>query len=553
MTYEVFARKWRPNQFEDVVGQAPVTETLTNAITTGRIAHAYLFVGPRGIGKTSIARILAKALNCAEGTSPTPCDKCDSCREIAQGTNLDVLEIDGASNNGVDQVRELRETVKFAPSHGPYKIYIIDEVHMLTVPAFNALLKTLEEPPSHVKFIFATTEPEKILATILSRCQRFDLRRIPVTLIVERLALIAKDEKLKVEEGALLAIARASEGGLRDAESSLDQMVSFRGREISEADVLSVFGLVARSVIESLARSTIEGDVRELVKQVSELEEAGKNLQRTAVELLGYFRNLLVAMHTDDAQAFPDLTPEEIDALKALGENKDTDRVLRVTDVLGETIERMKYALSRRILLETALIRCARASRAPSLAEVLRAVNAAVQAGGGAPGAAEKPAGERPKAEPAPPAPAASQSLPRKAKVREARPAHGDLDLEAVQGKWTSILKDVAAIAPLARAPLKDAYPVAVEGARVTVGFDPEFSDEVDNFKSGRNRKALEHVLRGMFGENVTVECVVAAFERPPQEKPQDKSDDEKMGWAGEPVVKRALDMFDGSIVDVRE
>ena len=253
MSYEVLARKWRPQQFDDVVGQDHVTQTLKNAITSERIAHAYLFVGPRGIGKTSVARIFAKALNCEEGPTETPCDKCDSCREIATGTNLDVIEIDGASNNSVDQIRDLRETVKYAPNHGTFKVYIIDEVHMLSNAAFNALLKTLEEPPPHVKFIFATTEPEKILATIVSRCQRFDLRRIPVGLIIDRLKGIAEAEGITIDDDALLAVARGAEGGMRDAQSALDQLISFCGKSIKEENVLSVFGLVAREKLEGLA------------------------------------------------------------------------------------------------------------------------------------------------------------------------------------------------------------------------------------------------------------------------------------------------------------
>ncbi len=239
MSYEVFARKYRPQTFDDLVGQAHVSRTLKNAVAQNRLAHAYLFVGPRGIGKTSTARILAKALNCEKGPTVTPDGTCDNCKEIAAGNSLDVLEIDGASNNGVEQVRELRDNVRYAPSKSRYKIYIIDEVHMLTAAAFNALLKTLEEPPPHVKFIFATTEPQKVLATIVSRCQRFDLHRIPAKLIAHHLQFIAGKEKITLESAAAHAIARGAEGGLRDAESMLDQLVAFCGEKISEKDVLN--------------------------------------------------------------------------------------------------------------------------------------------------------------------------------------------------------------------------------------------------------------------------------------------------------------------------
>src|SRR5205809_1213774 len=252
VSYEVFARKYRPQTFDDLVGQAHVSRTLKNAVAQNRLAHAYLFVGPRGIGKTSTARILAKALNCVKGPTVNPDGTCDSCREIAAGNSLDVLEIDGASNNGVEQVRELRDNVRYAPSKGHFKIYIIDEVHMLTTAAFNALLKTLEEPPPHVKFIFATTEPQKDLPTIVSRCQRFDLHRIPANLIAQHLQFIAGKEKLTLAPPAAHAIARGAEGGLRDAESMLDQLVAFCGEKIAEADVLNVFGFTSEQTVIDL-------------------------------------------------------------------------------------------------------------------------------------------------------------------------------------------------------------------------------------------------------------------------------------------------------------
>src|SRR5271156_99051 len=257
MSYQVIARKYRPQRFADVVGQEHVTQTLANAIAQKRIAHAYLFCGPRGTGKTTIARIFAKCLNCTGGPKVDFDDDDSRVQEITEGRSLDVLEIDGASNNGVEQVRELRETCKYAPAKAAFKIYIIDEVHMLSTAAFNALLKTLEEPPAHVKFMFATTEPEKVLATILSRCQRFDLRRIPTALIVKHLGEIARQENVQIDDAALHAIARGADGGMRDAESTLDQLISFCGREIAEADVLSMFGLAAHGQILALADAVL--------------------------------------------------------------------------------------------------------------------------------------------------------------------------------------------------------------------------------------------------------------------------------------------------------
>src|SRR3989449_5094638 len=258
MSYQVIARKYRPQRFADVIGQEHVTQTLSNAITQKRIAHAYLFCGPRGTGKTTIARIFAKCLNCTGGPKVDFDDNDPRCKEIAEGRSLDVLEIDGASNRGIEEIRELRETVKYAPASSRFKIYIIDEVHMLTKEAFNALLKTLEEPPAHVKFMFATTEPEKVLPTILSRCQRFDLRRIPAALIVKHLAQIALEEKVKIDQAALHAIARGADGGMRDAESTLDQLISFCGDRIEESDVLSMFGLTAQGQLLDLSRAVLD-------------------------------------------------------------------------------------------------------------------------------------------------------------------------------------------------------------------------------------------------------------------------------------------------------
>ena len=277
MSYQVFARKYRPQNFDSVIGQEHITQTLKNAIEQNRLAHAYLFVGPRGTGKTSTARILAKALNCVKGPTINPCGVCDVCLEIAQGNSLDVLEIDGASNNGVEQVRELRENVRFAPTRGHYKIYIIDEVHMLTTAAFNALLKTLEEPPEHVKFIFATTEPQKVLATILSRCQRFDLRRIPAPLISKHLQHIASEEQFILEDAAAQSIAKGAEGGLRDAESMLDQLVAFCGDRITEQDVLSIFGFTAQQTVSNLCGMILTGNASQALEMLYEQSESGKD------------------------------------------------------------------------------------------------------------------------------------------------------------------------------------------------------------------------------------------------------------------------------------
>src|ERR1700682_5771539 len=277
VSYKVFARKYRPQTFDYIVGQAHVSRTLRNAVEQNRLAHAYLFVGPRGVGKTSTARILAKALNCVNGPTVTPCGVCDNCREIAAGNSLDVIEIDGASNNSVEDVRQLRDNVRYAPAKGRYKIYLIDEVHMLSSAAFNALLKTLEEPPPHVKFIFATTEPQKVLPTILSRCQRFDLHRIAANLIAQHLQFIAKKEKIKLEPAAASAIARGAEGGLRDAESMLDQLVAFCGDPIAESDVLKVFGFTSQETVANFTDHILRSATADAVQLLQEQSETGKD------------------------------------------------------------------------------------------------------------------------------------------------------------------------------------------------------------------------------------------------------------------------------------
>jgi len=377
MAYEVLARKWRPKQFEDVVGQEHVTRTLRHAVEAGRVAHAYLFVGPRGIGKTSLARIFAKVLSCETAAPGKSCDACDLCREIAEGRSLDVMEIDGASNNGVEQVRGLRDQVAFAPTRGRYRIFIIDEVHMLTTAAFNALLKTLEEPPPHVKFIFATTEGDKVLPTIISRCQRFDLRRIPTSLIVERLRMICGAENITITEDALLAVARGAEGGLRDALSALDQLVSFKGGELTEDDVLAVFGLVSRKSLEELMGFILSGDAGGILNLIHNFDSAGKDLRRLVGELMDCFRNLLVYLNVGDSgRGVMDVTEEQLRGLASLGAGVEAGRLLRVLEHLADVEGRLRYALSARTLLEIGLIRCSRAASVVTLDEVARRLQA---------------------------------------------------------------------------------------------------------------------------------------------------------------------------------
>ena len=330
--------------------------TLKNAIQQRRLAHAYLFVGPRGTGKTSTARILAKALNCVQGPTPTPCGVCDSCREIALGISLDVLEIDGASNNSVDQVRELRDNVRFSPVRGRYKVYIIDEVHMLTQQAFNALLKTLEEPPQHVVFVFATTEPHKVLPTILSRCQRFDLHRIPPRVIAEHLNYIANQEGVTLSTAAANAIAAAADGGLRDAESMLDQLVAFCGTSIDEQQVLAVFGLTAEQVVLDLSQAIITRESTKALHLIHAQQEAGKDLSKLLADLLNFLRSLLIAQV--DASSLQDEQSEKAKAITASLKTKlNTSQLLRLMEIISEVEPTLKWATNKKLHLELAVIR----------------------------------------------------------------------------------------------------------------------------------------------------------------------------------------------------
>jgi DNA polymerase-3 subunit gamma/tau len=366
VSYQVFARKYRPQVFEEVLGQDAVVRTLRNAIKSGRLAHAYLFVGPRGVGKTSTARIFAKALNCVKGPTETPCGECDPCREIAAGNNLDVLEIDGASNNGVEQVRELRENVRFLPTRGQFRIYLIDEVHMLSGPAFNALLKTLEEPPAHVKFLFATTEAHKLPATIISRCQRFDLQPIRDDVAAGHLLAIAKQEKVKLDPVAAEVIARAAEGGMRDAESMLDQVVSFCGENVTEEDVLSIFGFASAEDVASLAGHILSGDAAAALDLVAAQAGSGKDLGRLLSDLVTMARDLLVCEVTGKE------TPGRRGELLAPLRGRFTPRKLtELLEILSSAEAGLRYSADKKLPLELAVIKGIQLLHTADLDEVL--------------------------------------------------------------------------------------------------------------------------------------------------------------------------------------
>lgn len=581
MSYQVIARKYRPQRFADVVGQEHVTQTLTHAIEQNRIAHAYLFCGPRGTGKTTIARIFAKCLNATEGPRVDFPDDDPRCIEITEGRSLDVLEIDGASNRGIDEVRELRETVKYAPATARFKIYIVDEVHMLTKEAFNALLKTLEEPPAHVKFMFATTEPEKVLATILSRCQRFDLRRIPVALIVQHLAKIAQAEKVNIEETALHAIARGADGGMRDAESALDQLISFCGDKIVETDVLSMFGLAAQGQILSLTAALLQGDAAAVLRDLNELVRHGKDLGRLLSDLLGHFRNLLIYQVSGGDLKLLETSETEKAAIIEQSARVTTDALTRVMEVLTDAEGRLRDAASKRIFVEVALLKAIQARQAVSLDAVLAQLQQLRTGGGAQPSSAP--------AQPAAPAPAtaprkteSARAVAAEAAPSAASPEVGETRLEAL---WRDLLEAVGRASNFTRSYLLEAHPVSLAKNVFTIGFDPEFADKIDLVNNAKNNDLLRTKLKELGHPDVQLKFIraerpagppPAATASPPTVAPaktvkaaaapaptpsasapagKAKAEPEKVSaeeFKNDPLIQKALEVFKGQIVEIR-
>jgi len=412
-SYQVIARKWRPGVFEEVVGQAHITRTLRNAIASGRIAHAYLFSGPRGVGKTTAARILSKCLNCETGPTVTPCGTCESCKGITSGSSVDVFEIDGASNNSVDNVREISESVRYVPSLGKYKIYIIDEVHMLSQSAFNALLKTLEEPPAHAIFIFATTEVHKIPATILSRCQRFDFKRIPFRDIQAHLRKIVAKEGIAFEEQALFMLAREADGSLRDSQSLLEQSLAFAGGELKAAHVAEALGLMDRSVLFEISEAVAGKDPLACLKIVEKIYGFGYDLKRATSDLLEHIRDLTVMKVTGDPSLL-DLPDSELERLGEICSRVGAERLHMLFSIVSKGYEEVSRSAHPRYALEMTLLKAAHFDELEPLGELVARLEGlasmAPQGGGG--GQAKAAPAEAPAPRPA--------SVPWK---KEARPA----------------------------------------------------------------------------------------------------------------------------------
>jgi len=531
VSYRVFARKYRPQRFEEVVGQEHITRTLQNAITGHRLAQAYLFVGPRGVGKTSTARILAKALNCQsskDGPTDNPCGICDACVEIAEGRSLDVMEIDGASNNSVESIRTLRENAAYAPARGPYKVYLIDEVHMLTTAAFNALLKTLEEPPEHVKFLFATTEAQKVPATILSRCQRFDLRRLTPELIAGHLLFIAKSEEIALDPAAADAIARGADGALRDAESMLDQVVAFCGTTINAADVHQVFGFTSRETILQLGQALLDRDTTTALALVKVQSEAGKDLSRLLSELVGLLRDILIS------KVHP---PETATSESELGQSIAREKLLLLLDHFGEAEGRLRWTSDKKLQLDVALIKGVHLLEETSLNDVLEVLTAL--RGGKSlpqlPNLPQSPKSPARQVQPAQPVETvsvekASPPAIKIAPVPEPLPPPASLPASAQipelpspnsSDPWHDLAMELASDSPLKFGWLEDSRFIERTGNTIVVEFPPSVEPKTQSLFWPQAAKKIEELLTAKFGAKMTLESRFTGEEPPTPPEPE--------------------------------
>ena len=517
MSYTVFALKWRPKNFDEVIGQNHIITTLKSALQKNRLAHAFLFAGPRGVGKTSTARILAKALNCKEGPTINPCQKCSSCLEIPQGRSLDVIEIDGASNRGIDEIRTLRESIKFAPTSGKFKVYIIDEVHMLTTEAFNALLKTLEEPPEFVKFIFATTQAHKVIPTVLSRCQRFDFRRITTLEIIAQLEKIIKSEGVHVDKEVLFAIAKASDGALRDAESILDQLISFSKDKVSLKDVISVLGMVEEDIFFEITDKITHKDPLAAITLLNKIIEEGKDLSVFLSHFTEHFRNLMVAKITQADAKLIDLPQDICERLLKQSKELSLEDIFLAFNILVNTQEMSKRLESGRIPLEIALVK---------LATGKKDLN---------PQAAPSPEIKHKTAD----SPASATVTPKKdldpPPVIEESTKH--ISLEEVKNIWQNIIDVLTRVKISVATYLNEGEVLKLEKNILTIAFPKNYSLHKESLERKENKALIEKTVSESLNSPLRIHFVLTA-ERAHSEEGSDH-----------PLIKSVLQTFHGRVI----
>lgn len=588
MSYLVLARQWRPQVFEEVIGQRSITQTLQNAISQNRVSHAFLFSGARGVGKTSTARILAKALNCEKGPQVNPCNRCTSCKEITEGISMDVIEIDGASNRGIEEIRELRENVRYTPAKSRYKIYIIDEVHMLTREAFNALLKTLEEPPGHIIFIFATTEPYKIPATILSRCQRYDFKRISVKEIMESLKRIVEREGIQISQRGLHILAKESEGSMRDAQSLLDQVISYGGKEIRDEAITEVLGLIDQKILSDTIEAIAEKDAKRCVEIVEHLYQYGYDIQHFCQELLHSLRNLILMKVSDHPEGLIELPPEELEGLKKQAQKFQFEQLDHLFSLLLKGEEEVAQSAFPRTMLEMVLIRMATLRPTLPIDEILKKLEGMEKTSLGS--VSPKPI------EVSQPMKrvgfnSISEKMESLTKSLEKKMEKGGIEKEKPSGKvdqvkknsfeqearnlevyrqerkleesrefseeqWRGLVDFTRAKNPILGSFLMFGSPIRIAEDRVEIGFEKD-SFHHDRILERGNRSLLEAICEEYFKKATKV--VISAFER--EKRPQGASAPQgndrihteeriKNRFEENSLVQEALRLFDGRIVE---